>query len=85
MGFFSKPEPKRRGFFSSRSSSDTSNRISFTRARHGQADDVISDYKRGRDNMGNKVNSEDVRRNLARHDMWFDTADNKDIEKALKD
>ena len=67
------------GIFSNRSSKEAKERIGFLSGRRGEADDAIRSYRKG------KASSEDVRREMSRHDSFFRYVDDDDMKKALKD
>lgn len=65
------------GLFTNNSKQETRERAIFAAKRSGFASDAINDYKSG------KINSEDLRRELARHDSYFRHVDAKDLKKSL--
>lgn len=54
------------GFFTKESKRESEERAQWVASRSGEAADAIKAYKKG------KASKEDVRRELARHDDYFD-------------
>lgn len=72
MGIFSSKRSKSRHFGAQDSESEFNARVNSIRQRSGSVEDAISSYKRGH------TTKEDLRRELARHDSYFDFVDSED-------
>ena len=65
------------GLFTATSRQEAKERATFISKRSGFASDAIKDYKRG------KIDSEDLRRELSRHDSYFQHVDTKELKKSF--
>lgn len=72
MGIFSSKHSNSRRFGARDSESELNARVNSIRQRSGSVEDAISSYKRGH------ATKEDLRRELARHDSYFDFVDSED-------
>lgn len=64
--------------FSKHSNKEARERVGFLSSYRGEVDEAVKHYRKGR------ATSEDVRRELSRHDSYFRYADDKTIKKALE-